>query len=154
MLKRMDISVPKAGALGSCDPRESLLNGRVWTTPGNVGLGGTPTNMTMTSEPERSFETAKIGRNSALSMRNPMIDMRILGGLTGKALARGTVYGFSTRGQFRALFISIGGSSISVLPQSMRYIEALGQMAVVDGLSQGLVLIDLRAVTVARAPYF
>ena len=32
--------------------------------------------------------------------------------------------------------------------------RSLGQMAVVDGASQGLVLIDLQAVTVARAPYF
>ena len=39
-------------------------------------------------------------------------------------------------------------------PQSMRFIEPLGQIAVVDGASQGLVLIDLRAVTIARAPYF
>ena len=36
----------------------------------------------------------------------------------------------------------------------MRFIESLGQIAVVDGASQGLVLIDLAGVTIARAPYF
>ena len=63
-------------------------------------------------------------------------------------------YSFTTRGQFRTLTVTLGGASISVNPQSMRYVDSLGQMAVVDGASQGLVLIDLQAVTVARAPYF
>jgi hypothetical protein len=127
----------------SCEPRESLLNGRVVTIPAE--LGGEL----------RSFGNVNANRNSALSMRNPMLDIRILDGLPGtKPIARDTVYTFSTRGQFRTLTVNIAGASIAVNPQSMRYIEALGQMAVVDGASQGLVLIDLRAVTVARAPYF
>lgn len=133
----------------SCDPRESLLNGRLWTAPGVLGKAASDP-----PEAPRSFMNAVIDRNSPLAMRNPMIDLRILGGLDGAKPTRDTAYTFSTRGQFRALFISIGGSSIQVNPQSMRYIESLGQMAVVDGASQGLVLIDLRAVTVARAPYF
>jgi hypothetical protein len=83
-----------------------------------------------------------------------MMDFFILGGVSGVSPARDTQYQFSTRGQFTSLGIPIGGSSISVSPQSMRYIDALGQIGVVDGASQGLVLIDLRAVTVARAPYF
>jgi hypothetical protein len=36
----------------------------------------------------------------------------------------------------------------------MKYVETLGQIAVVDAASQGLVLIDLRSVSIARAPYF
>ena len=87
-------------------------------------------------------------------MRNPMFSIAIEAGADGKTPVRDTTYTFSTRGGFQAQFISIGGASISVNPQSMRYVEALGQMAVVDAASQGLVLIDLRAVTVARAPYF
>jgi hypothetical protein len=71
-----------------------------------------------------------------------------------KLPVRDTVYRFSTRGGFQTLIVSVAGASISVNPQSMHYIETFGQMAVVDGASQGLVLIDLRAVTVARAPYF
>lgn len=135
--------------VSSCDPRESLLNGRLFTAPGQLGLMASTT-----TAAERSFDVAKIDRNSSLAMRNPMIDLRILGSLDGTPPPRDARYSFSTRGQFRALFVSIGGASIQVNPQSMRYIESLGQMAVVDGASQGLVLIDLRAVTVARAPYF
>ena len=126
--------------VNSCDPREALLNGRVVTNPSGIVV-----------------DLATTQRNSALAARNPMFSMSVLGGvLTGAAapIARDTQYTFSTRGQFRALFVGIAGGSISVNPQSMRYVESLGQIAVVDGASQGLVLIDLRAVTVARAPYF
>ena len=130
--------------VSSCDPRESLLNGRVPTNPNGIVV-----------------DLATTQRNSALAIRNPMFSMSVVGGVltdaTGTSpapVARDTQYTFSTRGQFRALFVGIGGGSISVNPQSMRYVESLGQIAVVDGASQGLVLIDLRAVTVARAPYF
>ncbi len=130
----------------SCEPRESLLNGRLPTLP-SVSFNPDPK--------ERANDAIKgVGRNSALGMRNPMFDMRIVSGALNQLPTRDTAYTFSTRGQFRALFVSIGGSSISVNPQSMRFIEPLNQIAVVDGASQGLVLIDLRAVTVARAPYF
>jgi hypothetical protein len=120
----------------SCDPRESLLNGRLFTSPPGVGV-------TLPSQ-----------RNSPLATRNPMFSMWMRGGDNALPPARDTQYSFSTRGQFRTLFVSVAGGSTAVSPQSTRYIEALGQLAVVDGASQGLVLIDLRAVTVARAPYF
>lgn len=119
--------------VSSCDTRESLLNARAPMAPFSIGA---------------------VGRNSPLAMRNPMFDFFIAAGQSGASPVRDTQYTFSTRGQFSTLGVSIGGSSISVNPQSMRYIESLGQLGVVDGASQGLVLIDLRSVTVARAPYF
>ena len=118
----------------SCDPRESLLNGRLPTAPLAV--------------------TDTVGKDTPLALRNPMFSAVLFAPTSGKEPLRDMVYSFSSRGQFRTLAVSIGGSSISVNPQSMRYVDTLGQIAVVDGASQGLVLIDLRAVTVARAPYF
>ena len=120
----------------SCEPRESLLNARLFTSPAGVGV------------------TFPSQRNSPLAMRNPMFAIWMRSGDSGLPPARDTQYVFSTRGQFRSLFVSVAGGSTAVSPQSTRFIEALGQLAVVDGASQGLVLIDLRAVTVARAPYF
>jgi hypothetical protein len=120
----------------SCDPRESLLNGRVVTSPSSVAV---------------NLQTQ---RNSPLAMRNPMFAIWIRGGDSGDPPARDTQYAFSTRGEFSALFVSVAGGTTSVSPQSSFYVAPLGQLAVVDGSSQGLVLIDLRAVTVARAPYF
>ena len=36
----------------------------------------------------------------------------------------------------------------------MRFIDALGQLAVIDGASQGLILIDLNTIQEAHTPYF
>jgi hypothetical protein len=36
----------------------------------------------------------------------------------------------------------------------MLFIDSLGQLALVDGSSQGLVLIDLNTVTLAHTPFF
>ena len=61
---------------------------------------------------------------------------------------------FSTRGQFTGLNVNIAATDTSVDPQSMHFIEALGQLAVVDGADQGLVLIDLNTIAFAHTPYF
>ena len=122
--------------VSSCDPRESLLNGRLVTSPASTAVN------------------LVTQRNSPLAMRNPMFAMWMRGGESGDPPARDTQYTFSSRGQFSALFVSVAGGTTSVSPQSSFYVAPLGQLAVVDGSSQGLVLIDLRAVTVARAPYF
>ncbi|MBS2012122.1 MAG: hypothetical protein JST00_04510 [Deltaproteobacteria bacterium] len=119
----------------SCDIRDSLLNGRVPAVSVVPSLAGN-------------------GRDSARAMRNPLFAVTISNPASGEALARDMVYSFTTRGQFSYLGINIAGTSTAVSPQSMRFIDPLGQIAVVDGASQGLILIDLRAVTVARAPYF
>lgn len=126
---------PGGRCVTSCDPREALLNGRVPAVSNVPSLAG-------------------YGRDSARVMRNPMFALAVANPTSGAVPARDTVYGFSTRGEFRYLSVAIGGTSAAVNPQSMRFIDALGQIGVVDAASQGLVLIDLRAVTVARAPYF
>lgn len=130
--------------VASCDARESLLNGRLATLPSGLPV----------STLVNGVAVPLIDKSAAVAMRNPMFSAVITSGTSGKEPVRDMVYGFTTRGQFRTLTVTLGGSSIAVNPQSMRYVDALGQMAVVDGASQGLVLIDLRAVTVARAPYF
>jgi hypothetical protein len=115
----------------SCDPRESLLNARAPLAPPN---------------------SPAVGRNSALAFRNPLFSFVMTGGVS--AVERDTVYAYSSRGQFIPLTIDLGATTFSVNPQSMKYVETLGQIAVVDAASQGLVLIDLRSVSIARAPYF
>jgi hypothetical protein len=67
---------------------------------------------------------------------------------------RDMIWKFGTRGQFTPLTITLATNNVSVMPQSMRFIESLGQLAVVDAASQGLVLIDLNTVAFAHAPYF
>jgi len=45
-------------------------------------------------------------------------------------------------------------TNTAVSPQSMRFIDSLGQLAVVDGAQQGLVLIDLNSLQFAHNPYY
>jgi hypothetical protein len=95
-------------------------------------------------------------------MRNPLFSFTVWNGQTvdtagnvsDQTPTRDMVWKFSTRGQFSALSVNIAATTTAVAPQSMRFIDSLGQLAVVDGSSQGLVLIDLNTVGPAHAPYF
>jgi hypothetical protein len=133
----------------SCESRVQLLNARAPDLQRPVG--GTPT------PPDR---------NSPLAMRNPMFAFVMWSGAppgpaTPQAPAPGHTttqrdytWQFTTRGQFAPLSIALQGATTAVSPQSMRFIDSLGQLAVVDGASQGLVLIDLGTVALAHTPYF
>ena len=127
----------------SCDPREALLNARAPSLP-----FGEPTSGAADFAPFR---------DSPLAMRNPAFSFFVQNGQeAGRNIVpeRDMAYRFQTRGQFTPLVINLAAQTTAVNPQSMRFIESLGQLAVVDGASQGLVLIDLAGVTIARAPYF
>jgi hypothetical protein len=126
----------------SCDPNAVLRNGRAPSLPYGDG------------------DFAPF-RDSPLAMRNPSFSFFIQNGYvakdtgkTDKRPDRDMTYHFQTRGSFQALVINLAAQTAAVTPQSMRFIETLGQLAVVDGASQGLVLIDLAGVGIARAPYF
>ena len=119
---------PADRCVQSCDARDQLLSSRAPAVP----HGG----------------KAKVapGRNSPLAMRNPMFSFVVWNGQTGDEdlePTRDIFFRFSTRGQFNALSVNLASTSSAVNPRSMRYIEPLGQMAIIDGASQGLVLFDL-----------
>jgi hypothetical protein len=128
--------------VSSCESRKSLLNARAPSLPPGDASGATP-------------DFAPF-RDSPLAMRNPSFSFFVQEGL--RRPERGMAFRFQTGGEFRPVTIGIGGASGAVgalvNPQSMRFIESLGQVAVIDATSQGLVLLDLRRLAVARAPYF
>ena len=135
---------PGGRCVTSCDPREALLNGRAPSLPGGAAVAGAP-------------DFAPF-RDSPLAMRNPAFSFFVQNGQDATRRnvlpERDMAYRFQTRGQFTPLVINLAAQTTAVNPQSMRFIESLGQIAVVDGASQGLVLIDLAGVAIARAPYF
>ena len=100
-------------------------------------------------------------RDSSLAMRNPLFSFVMwsgcgpLPGYKDHTLSqRDDVWRFSVRGGFTPITIPrVQGSTTAVSPQSMQFIPSLGQLAVVDGEAQGLVLIDLYTVSFAHA-YF
>ncbi len=131
----------------SCDPKDSLLNARSFDVP-----WGTPTSDPMTNCTEPTSPPG-IDRNNVLAMRNPMFSYVTWSGcgtpMSGAhtLTARDLTWKFSTAGGFSPLTISLSGTTgVAVSPQSMLFISSLGQIAVVDGADQGLVLIDLNTV--------
>jgi hypothetical protein len=135
----------------SCDPRQALLNARSFDVP-----WGDPNAACAAPSAAPSID-----RNSVLAMRNPFFSYVVWSGC-GKLgfgdhtlTARDLNWRFSLRGGFAPLTVSItGGTTTAVSPQSMRFIDSLGLLAVVDGEAQGLVLIDLNTITFAHNPYY
>ena len=77
--------------VSSCDTRESLLNGRLATLPSG-------------------FDTTLVDKSSPIALRNPMFSAIMVSGTSRREPVRDTTYGFTTRGQFRALTVTLGGS--------------------------------------------
>jgi hypothetical protein len=152
-----------------CNPTEVLENARTfdipWSLPASVdqrlvdaGLldaGPAATNCAPPALP------ANLDRNSVLAQRNPMFSFVMWSGCAPLAAndhtetARDMVWKFSLRGGFTPVTVSLSqNTTTAVSPQSMRFIDSLGQLAVVDGAQQGLVLIDLNTLQFAHNPYF
>lgn len=124
----------------SCEARDQLLNGRSPAVP-----------------LPKDGAALLVSRNSPLALRNPMFSFVMWNGISGGAdvpPASGTYYTFSTRGGFTAYTSNIAATTSVVNPRGMRYIEPLGQMVIVDGASQGLVLFDLRTLALSSTAFY
>jgi hypothetical protein len=140
--------VTGACAVRCSDPSQALLNSRAFEveTSGTVCAGSPPPNV-----------LDDIGRDSPFAMRNPMFSFLMWNGCgrTVQRTPRDAQWRFSLRGGFTPVAVNIAGTTGAlVAPQSMLYIPPFGQMAVVDGAQQGLVLIDLNTLAFAHDPYF
>jgi hypothetical protein len=151
----------------SCDSRKALLNARAFDVPWSASLrtmgdGGVPLQNMCVPPP---LTPGALDRNSPLAMRNPFFSFVMWSGCPADGAngdqaahttsTRDLTWKFSLRGGFSPLSISLtGNTGAAVIPESMRFIASLGQLAVVDGAQQGLVLIDLNNVNFAHAPYF
>jgi hypothetical protein len=106
-----------------------------------------------------------IDRNSPLALRNPMFSFVLWAGCPNTSIdpndagvhtftPRDASWKFQTRGGFAPVTVNLAGTTGGpVSPQSMLYIGPFGQMAIVDGSEQGLLLIDLNSLLFAHAPY-
>ncbi|MGH7436378.1 MAG: hypothetical protein ACRENE_11955, partial [Polyangiaceae bacterium] len=107
-------------------------------------------------------DAAPIDRNSVLALRNPFFSYVTWMACVVPAspydhtvTLRDDAWHFQLAGGFSPLTTSLTSNTIlDISPQSMRYIQPLGWMAVIDGQSQGLQIIDLdNPASVART-YF
>ena len=134
----------------SCNPNDVLLNGRSFDIPWNCN-----------PKPDAKVPVAGFTRDSPLAMENPYFSFVTWAGCgtppgdDHTLTARDLTWKFSVSGGFSPLAVSITGTTATaVSPQSMRFIESFGQLAIVDGELQGLVLIDLNTLSLAHAPYY
>jgi hypothetical protein len=112
-------------------------------------------------------------RNSPIAMRNPMLSYVTWTGCSTMApmttcnsqkpaqscdhtlTQRDYQWKFTMKGGYTPVTTPLTGqTTTAVSPQSMRFISSLGQLAVIDGESQGLVLIDLNTIQFAQSPFF
>jgi hypothetical protein len=137
------------------DPRLQLLNSRAFEVPWSTPAEKCAPRLT----------SLPIDRDSPLALRNPMFSFVMWSGcntavndagatLTGyldhTSTPRDEVWKFSVRGGYGPIALSLAmGATTFVSPQSMRFIPPIGQLAIVDGAQQGLVLIDLNTLQLA-----
>jgi hypothetical protein len=68
---------------------------------------------------------------------------------------RDSVFTWQTSGGFSPLHINLANVSAAVSPQTIQYVPQIERMAVVDGASLGLSLIDIDTFSVAKpSPFF
>ena len=142
----------------ACNAADALENARAFDIPWSPAPAA---GSTTAGCPAPAQLPAGLDRNSVLAMRNPMFSFVMWSGCAPLAgndhteTARDLVWKFSMRGGFAPVTVSISqNTTTAVLPQSMRFIDSLGQLAVVDGAQQGLVLIDLNTLQFAHSPYY
>jgi hypothetical protein len=157
-------STPPNRCVLACDAQQALLNSR--------SLGFSPT-----------VDITQLDRNSPLAMRNPMLAYFITHPLgpdpnlspqnplypasctiesnvgriavcVPQRVVRDLSWQFTMINAFTNQFVNLGSTGTQLSPQSMLFIPSLGQLAVVDGAQEGLVLIDLGIVGVSGTPYF
>ena len=152
-----DGPLPGTGECGiRCDdPSKVLLNSRAFDVPPPVAACPSP--------PAGSQYPPPVERSSELAMRNPMLSFVMWGPCGTPSMGAHTLttrdlqWRFSFRGGFTPLSMALQGTSpVPVSPQSMFYVAPFGQLAVIDGATngQGLVLFDLNTLAFAHAPYF
>ncbi len=135
---------PKTRAcVWSCDPNEVLLNSRApeWVAAASD-----------TSAPDRSSAYAARNPMFAFYMRAPPLANADKGSIFTYT-TRDALWKWTTTGGYQPFTVSLTTDTNAVTPQSMRYIAPLGQMAVVDGASQGLMLLDLNSLALSATYY-
>lgn len=146
-------AAPGGQCVLSCNARDALLNARA------PAVSQILANLSGVDASLQKSDTTTITRNLPLAMRNPMFSFYILNGFTKGPFAdllplRDSQWRFTTRGQFQPLFINLASTTTAVSPQSMKFIPSIGQVAIVDGEAQGLMLVDLNVLALSHSPYY
>jgi hypothetical protein len=138
----------------ACDQRLSLFNGRAIDLIPTSTVAGAQGHACPCNAGLTCANNVCVDRNNPFAIRNPLLALQLVGSQpmagTFTNNQRDLTYKFPTRGRFQAQAINLAATSTAVSPQSMRYIDSLGQMGIVDGSSLGLVLLDLNTLIISK----
>ncbi|MBK8258910.1 MAG: hypothetical protein IPK82_40405 [Polyangiaceae bacterium] len=133
------IADPETGVCRpSCDPTKTRMNGRALRTP-------------------NSFRDKPVSDNSDTTFLNPSFRFAIVDGKDSDPGSadpdkpqRDMQIRWSTQGAFIPLVISLITDSRDIAPVGITYIPPTGELAITDGSLQGVLTVNLSAVSTAR----
>ena len=147
------VADPDLRCIRDCNPRRSLLRSRILEvsnsacTGSECGIG-----------PSTKADVAcVVGSDSALSPGGAGAECIFENLLYRFAIYRGNqpsvrdmAFSYQLIGGFSPLVANLAAQTAAVSPQSMTFVPQLGQLAVVDGAAEGLVLVSLDTVGISR----
>lgn len=132
------IADPTSGVCrDSCDPDVQRLNGRVRTAPSDAF--------------ESAADKAAVTDGGKFAFVNPMFRFVITSG--AEPPKRDMQFSFVTQGSFAPLVANLAGVTSSILPQALRYVPPLGEIAITDGQLEGLLTVNLSSFVISRQYY-
>jgi hypothetical protein len=152
----------------SCNPQEALLNSRslgLYSENGSFVPPDRNSPLAMRNPMFAYYVTHALGPNPALAPNDPnypatcsILSPTVPDGgpppCIVQRVPRDLSWEFSTSTGFTNQLVNLASGGTQLIPQSMLFIPSLGQLAVVDGAQEGLVLIDLGTVAVTGSPFF
>jgi hypothetical protein len=136
-----------------CNPRRSLLDSRVFEISSR-DCSADATNCPIGAATDADYacvEQKGVALPPKCIFQNINYRFAVYRGNAGLKTDRRDIYfSWSLTGAFAPLTANLQSQSSAVSPQSMVFVPQLGQLAVADGASEGLVLVSLDSVAVSR----
>lgn len=127
----------------SCEPRDVRKNGRVRSIPhGTIVKDGDPR---MFINPFFRF------------VINEPADGNVFDGNPdspeNNAPDRGTFFQFNTQGSFKPLLVNLASTTTEIQPQSIGFVPPTGEVVIVDGSLEGIILLNASRLDITRRYY-
>jgi hypothetical protein len=146
-----------------CDPRRALFQNRALEVLSPAQVQPCPPASDQDPSPETSLPgcclpgqclACVMDRDGPIAPDSPCVFQNVTTRFAiyrgGERSQRDMSFYWQYSGGFAPLYASLLGQTTSVLPQWMRYVPQLAQLAVADGSSEGLALVSLQTLAVSR----
>lgn len=127
----------------SCDPRDARRNARAMSLPHGTIVKDGEKGAFINPFFRLAINEAEDGNPFDGNPDSP----------TDNAPKRGTFFQFNSQGTFRPLFVNLASTTSEIQPQSIGFVAATGEVVVVDGSLEGLILLNAGSFDVSRRYY-